>query len=163
MYTLHFSNVSWNGQGATGALKDRDDVVGGGCHGDRRRCWCYVGESMLRDAIDWHLKRLSRMTPRLLTWGVGETVGLSIQVEKLSTLDGPWTNKEIGCFIAVQFKQVWGEQALWISFKQDVIWRKCRIWVSSAKRYLLFPRPCLLKYTRYYSYLIAIMKLQVFW
>ena len=30
---------------------------------------------------------LSRMTPRLLTWGVGDTVELSMVKKKLSTLD----------------------------------------------------------------------------
>lgn len=37
----------------------------------------------------WDLKESepSRMTPRLLTWGEGETMELSIEREKLSTLD----------------------------------------------------------------------------
>ena len=37
----------------------------------------------------WDLKESepSRMTPRLFTWGEGETMELSIEREKLSTLD----------------------------------------------------------------------------
>ena len=36
---------------------------------------------------DWNDSVLSRMTPRLLTWGEGETVELSTVRDKLSVLD----------------------------------------------------------------------------
>ena len=36
---------------------------------------------------DWKDSVLSRMTPRLLTWGEGETVELSMVIEKLLVLD----------------------------------------------------------------------------
>lgn len=36
---------------------------------------------------DWKDSVLSRITPRLLTWGEGETVELSMVIEKLLVLD----------------------------------------------------------------------------
>jgi len=36
---------------------------------------------------DWNDSVLSRRTPRLLTWGDGETKELSIVMEKMSVLD----------------------------------------------------------------------------
>lgn len=101
---------------------------------------------MLRGVIDWCLKRLSRMTPGLLTWGEGGvTVQLSTEVEKPSTLDRSGTDEEDVCFIAVQF-EVNG------LFKFH----------STGDDNVVLSAVCLLKYGWDYLNLITIMELQIF-